>query len=101
MAGSLRDYTDLTTAVKDWIDDIAPKYFNFDQVANYRTGIFGYINEVMGTVTEDVFNAVSVARREFYPTHALYDESIYRIAETGCSYECTSSCQIHSCYQRE
>lgn len=80
MAGSLRDYTDLTTAVKDWIDDIAPKYFNFDQVANYRTGIFGYINEVMGTVTEDVFNAVSVARREFYPTHALYDESIYRMA---------------------
>lgn len=80
MAGSLRDYTDITSAMQDWIDNIAPKYFNFDQVANYRTGIFGYTNEVMGTVTEDIFNAVSVARREFYPTHALYDESIYRMA---------------------
>ena len=80
MAGSLRDYTNLTTEIQDWIDNIAPKYFNFDQVANYRTGIFGYVNEVMGTVTEDTFNAVSVARREFYPTHALYDESIYRMA---------------------
>lgn len=80
MAGSLRDYTELTTAIQDWINDIAPKYFNFDQVANYRTGIFGYVNEVMGTVTEDTFNAVTIARREFYPTHALYDESIYRMA---------------------
>lgn len=80
MASSLRDYTDLTTAIQDWLDNIAPKYFNFDQVSNYRTGIFGYVNEVMGTVTEDAFNAVTIARREFYPTHALYDESIYRMA---------------------
>ena len=79
MATSLPTYTDSSTVMQDWINNIAENYFNFDEVSNYRTGIFGYVNEVMSTVTEDCFNAASVARREFYPTHAEYVESIYRM----------------------
>lgn len=79
MASVLRTYTDAASTMDEWISDVAPNYFNFDNVANYRTGVFGYVNEVMSTVSEDCFHSVSIARREFYPTHAQYTESIYRM----------------------
>ena len=81
MAGSieLADYTSQSSITQDWLENIAPKYFDFDQTNNLRTGLFGYINEVMGNTVEDTFNAVTIARREFYPTQAQYVNSIYRM----------------------
>ena len=81
MAGSivLADYTSQSSVTADWLRDIAPKYFDFDQTNNYRTGVFGYTNEVMANVVEDTFNAVTISRREFYPTQAQYVNSIYRM----------------------
>ena len=81
MAGSitLADYTSQASTLQDWIQEIAPKYFDFEQTNNYRTGLFGYVNEVMSNVTEDTFNAVTISRREFYPTQAQYVNSIYRM----------------------
>ena len=81
MAGSivLADYTNQASITADWLRDIAPKYFDFEQTNNYRTGVFGYTNEVMSNVVEDAFNAVTISRREFYPTQAQYVNSIYRM----------------------
>lgn len=80
MSGSITDYSSASSTMSDWIENIAPKYFNFDLTNNLRTGVFGYVNEVMSTSTEDTFNAVTIARREFYPPNALYTSSIYRMA---------------------
>lgn len=69
--GNIKDY---------WLKNIAPNYFDFDDVNTYNTGIFGYINEVMGNTTEDAFNAINLARREFYPITAQYISSLYKMA---------------------
>ena len=52
------------------IENIAPNYFDFDQVNNYRSGIFGYVNEALSVITMDTHNAINIARREFYPVSA-------------------------------
>lgn len=74
------DYTDKDTSMRKWLDEIAPKYFDFDASEMYMTSQFGYMNEVMGTVENDTHHAVSIARREFYPTTARYLSSFYKMA---------------------
>lgn len=75
-----KDYTDPSTVQEYWLSDIAPKYFNFNTANLHRTGVFGYVNEVMATTESDTAHAVSVARREFYPNTAKYTKSLYKMA---------------------
>lgn len=74
------DYTSSTDAMQKWIDDIAPKYFDFDASLLHRTGVFGYINDVMSTVNLDTYHGVTIARREFYPNTAIYTKSLFKMA---------------------
>lgn len=74
------DYTDPAEVLSFWLENISPKYFNFDTKELHRTGEFGYTNEVMATVSSDAAHAVSIARREFYPTTAQYTKSLYKMA---------------------
>lgn len=74
------DYTDKDVSMQKWLEEIAPKYFDFDTSELYMTSQFGYINEVMSTVENDTHHAVSIARREFYPTYAHYLKSFYKMA---------------------
>lgn len=80
MADETVKYTSTAELQSYWINQIAPKYFDFDVVNNYRSGIFGYINEVMSTATMDTHQAVNIARREFYPVTAQFPTSIYKMA---------------------
>ena len=63
-----------------WISQIAPNYFDFSNVNNYRVGVFGYINEVLSTIATDGFNALNVSHREFYPVTAQNPKSLYKMA---------------------
>ena len=36
MAGSITDYSDATTILSDWLKNIAPKYFDFEQTNSFR-----------------------------------------------------------------
>lgn len=74
------DYTSSESSMKHWIDEIAPKYFNFDTSQLHRTGVFGYINDVMSTVNLDTYHGVTIARREFYPNTASYTKSLFKMA---------------------
>ena len=80
MANNSANYTNIGDIKDYWLKNIAPNYFDFEDVNTYGTGIFGYINEVMGTTTEDAFNATNLARREFYPITAQYLSSLYKMA---------------------
>lgn len=80
MATSLTNKESATSQQQEWYENIAPKYFDFNNVNNYRTGIIGYTNEIMANTSEDVYNAVTVVRREFYPNSAGYVSSLYRMA---------------------
>ena len=55
-------------------------YFDFDTKQLHRTGVFGYINEVMATTNMDTYHGVTVARREFYPNTANYTKSLFKMA---------------------
>lgn len=80
MSTSSADYSSIGAIKSHWLTDIAPNYFNFDNVNNYQTGIFGYTNEVMGNSVEDAFNAMSTMRQEVYPPYAQNKQSLYKMA---------------------
>lgn len=77
---SQRRYTSTAELQDFMINNIAVNYFNFENVNNYRTGLFGYINEVIAQITMDTHNAINVARREFYPVTAENPHSFYKMA---------------------
>jgi hypothetical protein len=74
------NYTNIADIKNYWLTTIAPNYFDLDNINNYQSGIFGYINEVMAESVEDGFNAVNIARREFYPISSQYTSSLYTMA---------------------
>lgn len=80
MSTEISQYTNAAEIQAAWLEQIAPNFFNIDDVNQYRAGIFGYINEVMGSITEGSFNAINIARREFYPVDATNIQSLYKMA---------------------
>ena len=80
MASEAANYTNVAAIKQHWLENIAPNYFDMNNINNYNSGIFGYINEVMATSVEDAFNATAVIRREFYPISAQYMTSLYAMA---------------------
>ena len=77
--GEYKDYIDPSTCVEYWINEISPKYFDFDTANLHRSGVFGYVNEVMATTENDSVRGIATARREFYPTTANYVKSFYKM----------------------
>ena len=73
------DYSDKAVSMTKWLEEIAPKYFDFPAEDIHRSSQFGYMNEVMSTIENDTHHAVSIARREFYPTTAKYLKSFYKM----------------------
>lgn len=76
---SYTDYSDKSVSMNKWLEEIAPKYFDFPAENIHRASQFGYMNEVMATIENDTHHAVSIARREFYPTTAKYLKSFYKM----------------------
>lgn len=74
-----KDYIDPATCIEYWLDEISPKYFDFDTSELHRSGVFGYVNEVMATTENDSVRGIATARREFYPTTAQYTKSFYKM----------------------
>lgn len=63
-----------------WINDIAPKYFQVDDINMLRAGIFGYLNEIMSNSLEDSVNMTSILGNEAYPNKAVLPNSVYSYA---------------------
>lgn len=80
MADSVVKYAGIADIKQFWLENIAPNYFNLEDTNLYQMGIFGFINEVMAETTEDAFNAVNIARREFYPITAQFKKTLYKMA---------------------
>jgi len=62
---------------KKWIEEIAPNYFNIDEINLLQIGLFGYINEVMSNSVEDSAYMFQVLSNEIYPNKAVLPNSIY------------------------
>lgn len=76
----IHNYSSIADIQNFWITDIASQYFDFTDTNNYKVGMFGYINEVMSTVTQDAFNTINIAKREFYASTAEHIDSFYKMA---------------------
>lgn len=63
-----------------WLENIAPNFLEMEETNLYVTGVFGYVNEVIGTIMEDSCETVNAIRQEFYPSSAKYMKSLYKMA---------------------
>lgn len=63
------------------IDELAPKYFDLNDVNQYNVGLLGYTTEAMTVFTEESFNAANTMFKEVFITRATFPETIY--AEAG------------------
>lgn len=77
---SQKKYTSSAELQNYFIENIAPNYFDFENTNNYRIGLFGYINELISTITMDTHHTINIARREFYPVTAQNPSSFYKMA---------------------
>ena len=80
MANTTANYINNSEMKKWWIDKIAPNFLEMEDTNLYVTGVFGYVNEVMGTIMEDSMETVNAVRQEFYPSSAKYMKSLYKMA---------------------
>lgn len=60
-----------------WIEEVAPRYFNVDDVSMLKAGLFGYINEVLANACEDSLHMHSILSKEIFPNKAVLPDSIY------------------------
>lgn len=65
---------------KKWLEEVAPKYFNVDEINLLQVGLFGYINEVMANSVEDNMYMLQVLSNEIFPNKAVLPNSIYSYA---------------------
>lgn len=78
----VKNYNDIYNIKKMILEDIAPKYFNVDDLNTLNVGLFGYVNETIATTTEDTYNTISTYINELIPVRARLPESIYGYATT-------------------
>lgn len=76
----IRDYSSIYSIKNFTLTDIAPKYFEMDDISLLNVGLFGYVNEVLSNSSEDLFNAVSLYSQEIFPHKAQIPENIYSYA---------------------
>lgn len=75
-----KDYSSIYDIKQFAMKELAPKYFNTDEVNDLNIGLLGFVSEFIGTATEDSFNAVSVYMNEMFPHLAKLPETIYNNA---------------------
>ena len=68
------------TIQEKWLDEVAPNYFNVDEINKLKIGLFGYVNQAMANVTEDSLHMHSILSKELFPNKAVLPDSIYAYA---------------------
>ena len=63
-----------------WFDELAPNYFNVDDISMLRIGLFGYINDAMANSFEDSLHMQTILSKEIFPNKAVLPDSIYAYA---------------------
>lgn len=72
-----RDYTSIYSIKDFFLEEIAPKYFDVDNLALLNAGLFGMITDIAGTVAEDSMNVTERYLNETMPARANLPDFIY------------------------
>lgn len=74
---ALKDYSSIYT-IEDWmLHEVAPKFYEMENVSTLNTGLFGMNNHIIGSVIEDQFEVVDRYVNEMLPQKANLPEFIY------------------------
>lgn len=74
---AVRDYTSIYTTQEFFLNEIAPKYFNVEDISLHNVGLYGMITDIIGTTTEDSFNVTNRYVNEIMPANAQLPDFIY------------------------
>ena len=77
---STRDYSSIYSIKEFALKEIAPKYFDLNEIAQANIGLLGYTTELIANTTEDTFNSISNYVREIFPNIAQFPETLYNYA---------------------
>lgn len=72
-----RDYSSIYTIQDFFMHEIAPKYFNMEDISLNNVGLYGMITDIIGTTTEDSFNVTNRYIGELMPSRAELPDFIY------------------------
>ena len=74
------DRTNMYELMNYWLSEIAPKYFDLEDLSLNRIGLFGYVNEIMAHSDEAIINENSILYNELFFKKAVLPPSIYSYA---------------------
>lgn len=75
-----KNYTSIYN-IKDFLlNQVAPKYWELDDINHLNVGLLGYTTEISATMTDDVSNMVTNYMKEIFPNRAIIPESLYNYA---------------------
>lgn len=77
---NITNNTNMYSMLDHWLKNIAPNYFDLDDLSLNRVGLFGYVNEIMAHGQENIMNENSVLYNEFFFKRAVLPKSIYAYA---------------------
>jgi hypothetical protein len=77
---NIRDYSSIYSIKEFALKEIAPKYFDMDNVNLLNIGLIGYVTDLAANMTEDTFNSISTYIREIFPNLARIPETLYNYA---------------------
>lgn len=73
-------YSSSYDILEQWLENIAPKYFEVEDTSLLKSSLFGYINEIMANSVEDVAHSVALQYNEIFPNKAVLPTTIYNYA---------------------
>ncbi len=74
---SNRNYSGIEQ-IKQYISqEVAPKYFDVEEVNDLNVGLLGMTTDIMATMSEDAFNTLSLFVKEAFPAQAQLPETIF------------------------
>lgn len=72
-----RNYSSVYKIKEFAMSELAPKYFNMEEVNDLNIGLLGYTTELLGSIGEDSFNTITTYMNEMFPNLAVLPESIF------------------------
>lgn len=71
------NFGDIYEMKKFMIEQVAPKYYEIEDINQYNVGLLGYTTEMVTVATEESFNALNTMFKELFISKATFPETIY------------------------
>ena len=94
---AIRNYSSIHKIKEFSMSELAPKYFNIEEINDLNIGLLGYTTELLGSIGEDSFNTIANFMNEMFPNLAIMPESIFNygaLFQVDGSFATASECDL-------